>query len=84
MKRFDTELPFVKLWRLARGSFLLGLPDLSNFCCLPGRAGGSPNGLEGDGNLRSFVLKLLREKLVLGRPNTTYESPATMFSSSWS
>jgi hypothetical protein len=26
-------------------SFRDGLPDLSNFYCLPGRAGGSPNGL---------------------------------------
>ena len=41
-------LPLVMLWRLTRGSFLLGLPDLSNFCCLPGRAGGSPNGLVAD------------------------------------
>ena len=30
-------------WRLQTRSILLGL---SNFCCLPGRAGGSPNVLE--------------------------------------
>ncbi len=33
------------LWRLTIWSFRDGLPDLSNFYCLPGRAGGSPNGL---------------------------------------
>ena len=30
------------LWRLTLRSFRDGLPDLSNFYCHPGRAGGSP------------------------------------------
>jgi len=36
-----------------------GLPHLANFCCLTGRAGGSPNGLEEDlrGSLRSSASK---------------------------
>jgi hypothetical protein len=33
------------LWRLTLRSFRDGLRYLSNFYCLPGRAGGSPNGL---------------------------------------
>jgi 5-methylcytosine-specific restriction enzyme subunit McrC len=35
------------LWRLTLRSFRDGLRYLSNFYCLPGRAGGSPNGLAG-------------------------------------
>ena len=30
-------------WRLTIGSFLDGLPYMSNLCGLPGRAGGTPN-----------------------------------------
>ena len=51
---FDTELPFAMLWRLARGSFLLELPELSNFSCLPGRAGGTP----GWASVRDFSRRL--------------------------
>jgi hypothetical protein len=33
---------FVMLWRLTEGSSVFKLPEMSNFGCLPGGAGGSP------------------------------------------
>ena len=49
------------LWRLTFRSFRDGLRYLSNFYCLPGRAGGSPSGLvKLAGKVDSFSL-LLRE-----------------------
>ncbi len=49
----------------------MGLPELSNFCCLPGRAGGSPNGLEADlirERTRAGLDAARRRGKKLGRP----------------
>ena len=35
-----------RIWTRASYAKRSTLPELSNFCCLPGRAGGSPNGLD--------------------------------------
>uniref|UniRef100_UPI0025D70465 hypothetical protein n=1 Tax=uncultured Thiodictyon sp. TaxID=1846217 RepID=UPI0025D70465 len=36
------DSPVLRAWRLTTRSFLDGPPEMSNFCCLPGKAGGFP------------------------------------------
>ena len=44
------------------------LRELSNFCCLPGRAGGSPNGLEFSSSHCPFLAPLSRGHGEMGKP----------------
>ena len=57
------------LWRLTLRSFRDGLRYLSNFYCLPGGAGGSPNGLAAvEATVEAAVTgerKLMTEALIL-------------------
>jgi hypothetical protein len=56
-------ISFSCAWRLTLRSFRDGLRYLSNFYCLPGRAGGSPN------ELAEGIVKAWRQKVASPIPN---------------